>query len=434
MIDDVIVFLEGRTNPIERDLERRMREASERQQFEEAARTRNRLMAVRHLSERQPVVGRQRAPTTWSRSRSRTTSPTCSCSPCAAGASRSAARTTSRTSAGEGEDELLARFLLDYYDAQVGIPPLVCVPAEVDDDDLIDGLPLPSGAARRVEVRVRRARRQAPRASRWPSATPSSACATTCCARSARARAASRRSRSCARRSTSRRCRSASSASTSRTCRTRTPSPRWSCSRTAAPKRSDYRRFGIRHDGGQDDFRSIAEAVHAALRALPARRRGRLRPQLRDAPEPGRDRRRQGPARRGARRHAGASTCRASRSSRSPSARRRSSCPGAPQPVLLPRDSPGLQLLQRIRDEAHRFALRGHRTRRAAGQTDVAARHSAGRRAERRARAARALRRRRPACSRPRARSSRPCPVCRRRSGATSTTTCTASGRRPAAE
>ena len=56
VIDDVIAFLEGRTNKIERDLEQRMREASERQQFEEAARTRNRLTAVRHLSERQAVA------------------------------------------------------------------------------------------------------------------------------------------------------------------------------------------------------------------------------------------------------------------------------------------------------------------------------------------------------------------------------------------
>ena len=53
VIDDVIAFLEGRTNKIERDLERRMLEASERHLFEEAARTRNRLMAVRHLTERQ---------------------------------------------------------------------------------------------------------------------------------------------------------------------------------------------------------------------------------------------------------------------------------------------------------------------------------------------------------------------------------------------
>jgi excinuclease ABC subunit C len=31
--------------------------------------------------------------------------------------------------------------------------------------------------------------------------------------------------------------------------------------------------------------------------------------------------------------------------------------PGRPGPVVLPRSSPGLQLLQRLRDEAHRFAI-----------------------------------------------------------------------------
>jgi excinuclease ABC subunit C len=40
--------------------------------------------------------------------------------------------------------------------------------------------------------------------------------------------------------------------------------------------------------------------------------------------------------------------------------------PGRVDPVSLPRDSAGLQLLQRIRDEAHRFALGFHRQRRAA--------------------------------------------------------------------
>ncbi|MEA3377398.1 MAG: excinuclease ABC subunit UvrC [Chloroflexota bacterium] len=38
--------------------------------------------------------------------------------------------------------------------------------------------------------------------------------------------------------------------------------------------------------------------------------------------------------------------------------------PGRSKPVLLPRRSPGLFLVQRVRDEAHRFAIRHHRTRR----------------------------------------------------------------------
>jgi excinuclease ABC subunit C len=38
--------------------------------------------------------------------------------------------------------------------------------------------------------------------------------------------------------------------------------------------------------------------------------------------------------------------------------------PGEPDPVILPRTSEGLYLLQRIRDEAHRFAITHHRGRR----------------------------------------------------------------------
>src|SRR3954468_5920055 len=38
--------------------------------------------------------------------------------------------------------------------------------------------------------------------------------------------------------------------------------------------------------------------------------------------------------------------------------------PGRPEPIVLPHDTPALQLLQRVRDEAHRFAITHHRTRR----------------------------------------------------------------------
>ena len=39
--------------------------------------------------------------------------------------------------------------------------------------------------------------------------------------------------------------------------------------------------------------------------------------------------------------------------------------PGTDEPLRLPPDHPGLHLIQQIRDEAHRFAISGHRGRRA---------------------------------------------------------------------
>jgi excinuclease ABC subunit C len=43
--------------------------------------------------------------------------------------------------------------------------------------------------------------------------------------------------------------------------------------------------------------------------------------------------------------------------------------PGEDDPVILPRTSEGLYLLQRIRDEAHRFAIAYHRQKRSASMT-----------------------------------------------------------------
>ena len=46
--------------------------------------------------------------------------------------------------------------------------------------------------------------------------------------------------------------------------------------------------------------------------------------------------------------------------------------PGDPHPVVLPRTSEGLYLLQRVRDEAHRFAIALHRSRRSRSMTSSA--------------------------------------------------------------
>ena len=46
--------------------------------------------------------------------------------------------------------------------------------------------------------------------------------------------------------------------------------------------------------------------------------------------------------------------------------------PGEEYPVILPRSSEGLYLLQRVRDEAHRFAIAYHRAKRSKAATTSA--------------------------------------------------------------
>jgi excinuclease ABC subunit C len=53
IIEGVIEFLSGDTAPIQQELEERMQEAAAGERFEEAARYRNRLFSIRHLAERQ---------------------------------------------------------------------------------------------------------------------------------------------------------------------------------------------------------------------------------------------------------------------------------------------------------------------------------------------------------------------------------------------
>ncbi|MEU7880250.1 excinuclease ABC subunit UvrC [Microbispora bryophytorum] len=52
--------------------------------------------------------------------------------------------------------------------------------------------------------------------------------------------------------------------------------------------------------------------------------------------------------------------------------------PGDDQPVILPRSSEGLYLLQRVRDEAHRFAITYHRTKRSKSLKESALDHVPG--------------------------------------------------------
>ena len=198
----------------------------------------------------------------------------------------------------------------------------------------------PRAAARR-EAAARRARGYATRGSRSSS--------------SGSTRASSRR-RSCARCatcSTSSSSRSASSASTSRTSRARTWSPRWSCSRRGSPKKSDYRKFRIRSvSGAPDDFASMREVV--------GRRYKRLLEEGKELPDlvliDG------GKGQLGAAVDALEELGLGEQPVASLAKREELIfVRGRELPIALPHTSPVLQLVQRVRDEAHRFAIGFHR-------------------------------------------------------------------------
>ena len=145
------------------------------------------------------------------------------------------------------------------------------------------------------------------------------------------------------------------------------------------PRKSEYRRFVIKGVEGQNDVASIAEVLTRRFKRMLEDQAGI--PEGEDPtaylvdPETGRAkkfaytpgwswstvvRRRSRP--RGRRWTSSASAT--SRSAVWPSGSRRSGCPDEEDPVIFSRTSEGLYLLQRLRDEAHRFAITHHRSRR----------------------------------------------------------------------
>lgn len=127
------------------------------------------------------------------------------------------------------------------------------------------------------------------------------------------------------------------------------------------PRRSHYRRFRIRRVEGQDDFASMEEVVRRRFTAYladlgkPASERGRF------AYPPSLVLIDGGPGQIGRAVEAldslGLDIPVAGLAKRMEEVY----VPGQPEPIVIPRDQPALHLLQRVRDEAHRFALMYHR-------------------------------------------------------------------------
>ena len=131
----------------------------------------------------------------------------------------------------------------------------------------------------------------------------------------------------------------------------------------ALPKKSQYRRFKVRDVPGNDDFAAMREVLTRRLTAyLEERGRPVARadgPVLVPAPAAA-GRRRQGSAG-GGRGGRGARPRRGDPGGGPGQALRGGVRPGAVGPGRIPRQSEALYLLQRVRDEAHRFAITYHR-------------------------------------------------------------------------
>jgi excinuclease ABC subunit C len=362
IIDGVVDFLSGETEPIQRQIEERMQAASERQDFEEAARMRNRLFSVRHLAERQAADKRAIGTVDVIGIASSNGTAAVQVFPLRGG------RLTDRHSfflenvEGQDLDALLEAFCLEYYGSAPSIPPLIVVPA---DAGALAGLEEFLSDLRGTKVEVRPARRGEKRRLQELAQQNAELALETDSLRSERTRLRRIEALEELRERLNLEslpirieCFDISNIQES------APVGSMVVFQDAVPKKAHYRKFGIRHEGGQDDFAMMAEVV--------SRRFARARPSASAVDydegfaaipnlvviDGGKGQL--------------AAALAAMQSFELPRvavialAKREEEVfvPGRPDPIVLEPGSAGLQLLQRVRDEAHRFALGFHRQRR----------------------------------------------------------------------
>jgi excinuclease ABC subunit C len=361
VVERVIEFLSGETRPVLGELEEKMHAAAERQEFEEAARYRNRLTAVRHLAERQAAD--KRAIGTVDVVGIAATGRTAAVQVFPLRGGRLVDRHTFylENEAGEDLPQLLESFCLEYYGGAPSVPPLIVVPPDVGPTEALAGY---LSDLRGSKVEVRPARRGEKR--RLQELAQQNA-------ELALESDAADRERKRLRRIEAleelRECLNLESLPIRIECfdisniQGDSPVGSMVVFQDAVPKKAHYRKFGIKGVEGQDDFAMMAEVISrrfAHAREVTEERydegfaavpnlvvvdggKGQLSAalaavQAHDLP----------------------------RLAVIALAKREEEVfvPGRADPIVLRADSAGLQLLQRIRDEAHRFALGFHRHRR----------------------------------------------------------------------
>ncbi len=364
LIDAVIEFLSGRTDPIQESLERSMQEAADAQRFEEAARYRNRLTAVRHLLERQAadlpeagsadvlglaLAGERAAVQVF---------------PLRGGRMVDRYEFHLEGVAGQDEAALVEAFCLEYYGSMPVIPSLVVVPPAAGDLQAVADF-LSELRGTKVELRAP-ARGEKRRLQELASENARLALAA-----ETRSREAGRLRRIEALEEL-REALNLESLPIRIECfdisnlQDAAPVASMIVFRDGMPLKAHYRKFSLRTLTGQSDVAGMQEALARRFARLGSSDDGDFDESFAALPNlvvvDG------GKPQLGAALEALGEAPETERIAVVSLAKREEEVfvPGLSKPVRLDRHSPGLQLLQRLRDEAHRFAVGYHRQRRSA--------------------------------------------------------------------
>ncbi len=363
IIDSVIEFLSGDTKPIQRELERKMKDAAEGERFEEAARYRNRLFAVRHLVERQAADKRSVGSVDVIGIAADGDRATVQVFPLRDG--RLIDRYGFHLENVDGQDTatLLEAFLIEYYGSAPSMPPQIVVPPDSGDTSVLADF-LSERRGSRVEVRAP-ARGEKRRLQEL--ATQNARLAL----ESEVLQVERKRVRRVEALEELREALNLESLPLRIECydvsniQGESVVGSMVVFQDAMPKKAHYRKFGVRTLDGQDDYAALAEVI--------ARRFARLQDATSDdydesfAATPNLVVIDGGKGQLAAA-LAAMQAYDLPRVAVISLAKRVEEVfvPGEPEPIVLDRNSPGLHLLQRVRDEAHRFALDFHRQRRQA--------------------------------------------------------------------
>jgi excinuclease ABC subunit C len=361
VVDGVIEFLAGDVKPIQRELEKRMQAAAREERFEEAARYRNRLFAVQHLVERQAVERRSVGTADVIGFAAEGDRAVVQIFPLRGG--KMVDRHSYHLENVDGQDmtTVLESFGLEYYGNAPSVPPQIVVPREAGDLSALAEL-LSERRAARVEVRT--AERGEKR--RLQQLADENALHVL---RTDLAQGAARRLRRVEALEQLREALNLESLPLRIECFDISTAMGQDnvgsmvVFQDGLPRKAHYRKFGIRGQEGMDDFAAMAEVVSRRFSRLSDGTAAEHDESFAASPnlvviDGGKGQL-----------TAALSAMQAydlPRVAVIALAKRIEEVfvPGRPDPILLDRHDPGLQLLQRVRDEAHRFAVGFHRQRR----------------------------------------------------------------------